>query len=216
MSGEDIGLNLVLLVPALVAGGGVVVAVNGAVAGLGVSAGDNLAIGFLPQYKSLFPGVSSGLLTIIGVQFYFFVGPAEELVFRGYLQNKIVTPLGEPTRGTRATAAVLAALSFGLIHLPVAPIGTTPSLGGVVSAILLSGMSGIAFGVIYELTRNPYLVMILHGFGDWWPIFVDAGSVAWPNWGVTIVVYTLLVVAYRWWAKRTRTTSLDDASSDIL
>lgn len=196
---RDIGLSRTLIVPALIAGGTVIIAINGAVAALGASAGDSLAVGFFPLYQPLVPSFSAGLLAASGVHAYLFVGPAEELAFRGYLQNKIVSLFGKPTRGTRAGAVVLAAFSFGLIHIPIAFIGSDLSVSGVVGTVLLTGITGIVFGVIYELTRNLYLVMILHGFGDWWPIFVDAGSVGWPNWGVIVLVYTLLVVAYRRW-----------------
>lgn len=197
---RDVGLAPRLLVPALAAAAAVVVAFNAAVAALGASAGDPLTVGFYPQYQAAFPEASTVTLAATGAHHYLFTGPAEELAFRGYVQNKLVSLFGDPTRGTRAAAVVLAAASFGLLHVPVALVAGEASAGGVAAAVLLSTVSGVAFGTIYECTRNLYLVALLHGFGDWWPVFVDAGGVGWPNWGVVLVVYALLVVAYRRWA----------------
>jgi membrane protease YdiL (CAAX protease family) len=211
---REIGLDPRLLAPALAAGGAVVVAINVAVAGLGASAGNTLSLGLYPLYQSLLPGTSAAMLAATGVHHYLFTGPAEELAFRGYLQNKLVSLFGDPTRGTRAAAVLVASASFGLLHLPVVLLGADLTPGGVVAAILLSTVSGAVFGVIYELTRNLYLVIILHGFGDWWPLFVDAGGVAWPNWGMIALVYTLVVLGYRWWAGRASRTSLKAVPAD--
>ena len=55
----------------------------------------------------------------------------------------------------------------------------------------------LLFGAVYELTGNLVLVMLLHGIGNWWPLLVDPGRGAWPNYLVILVVYAVLVWLYR-------------------
>lgn len=65
--------------------------------------------------------------------------------------------------------------------------------------VKLLTLSGITFGSVYALTRNLLLVALLHGIGNFWPLIVDPGVGAWPNWGVVIILYGLVVVLYRQW-----------------
>ncbi len=65
---------------------------------------------------------------------------------------------------------------------------------------MLLTLSGITFGTVYALTHNLFLIAFLHGIGNVWPLVVDPGLGAWPNWGVIIVLYGLVVVLYRQWA----------------
>jgi membrane protease YdiL (CAAX protease family) len=197
---RDLGLDRRLLVPALIAVGGVVVAFNAAVAGLAALGGTAPSVGFPtvpPEYSPLDAAVT-------GVYFYLFVGPAEELAFRGYLQNKLAALVGTGReRIRRAIGVASAAVLFSLLHVPALVFVGDVRLQGAVGVLIVLALSGLTFGVVYELTRNLYLVALLHAIGDFWPLFVDPGPVGWPNWGVVSVCYALLVLAYRTWAPQT-------------
>lgn len=192
----DLGLDRRLLVPALIGVGGVVVALNAAVAGLAALGGTAPSVGF----PTVPPAYSPVDVAVTGIYFYLFVGPAEELAFRGYLQNKLAAIVGRGRQRTRrAFGAVAAAVLFSLLHVPALVLVEDVRLQGAVGVLVVLALSGLTFGVIYELTQNLYLVAFLHGIGDFWPLFVDPVPGGWPNWGVVFVCYALLVLAYRTW-----------------
>ncbi|WP_255150286.1 CPBP family intramembrane glutamic endopeptidase [Halorarius halobius] len=200
---RDVGLSKRLVVPAVVAVLGVVVAANAAVATLVVAGGQGVRVEPFVLLSALPREYSAGEVAVTAVYYWLFVGVAEELAFRGYLQNKLTALLdgwGDPLR--TALAVVTAAVAFSLLHAPTILLVDRASLGGLVGGLLVTGLSGVAFGAIYVLTRNLLLVALLHGIGDFWPLFVEpAGS--WPNWVLLVVLYAVLVVAYRGWAERT-------------
>ena len=47
-----------------------------------------------------------------------------------------------------------------------------------------------------------WVVVFLHGIGNFCPIVVDSTVGLWPNWGIALVFYGLVVVVYRQWATR--------------
>ncbi|WP_433631673.1 lysostaphin resistance A-like protein [Halomicrococcus sp. NG-SE-24] len=203
---RDLGLSPQLLAPAMVAVGGVVLVLNGVVAGLTILGGTEVSVGV----QSVPPNYSSFEIAVSGVYFYLFVGPAEELVFRGYLQNKLTALFeGGNDRTRRALGVVTAAVTFSLLHVPVIVLVGGVQLREMSGILLMLIFSGITFGTVYELTRNLYLVAFLHGIGDLWPLFVDPGSSAWPNWGVIFACYALLVLLYRQWATGTSRSPLE-------
>lgn len=87
----------------------------------------------------------------------FYGGIAEEIQLRLFVMTLFVwlgrfvskTSEGKPTAGVFWTAAVLAAVLFGLGHLPATAtlIPLTPLV--VVRAIVLNGLLGVAFGWLY-------------------------------------------------------------------
>ncbi len=86
-----------------------------------------------------------------GVLAAFYGGIAEELLTRLFLLSLIAWTLRRVIRGDAAywIAIVAAAVLFGLAHLPAtgAIFGLTPLV--VVRAIVLNGIPGVAFGVLY-------------------------------------------------------------------
>lgn len=189
--------------PAVAAVGGLVAVLHVVVVGLALLAGNEVSVGLFAYQRSSPTTYSLLGLAVSSVNYYLFVGPAEELAFRGYLQNKLLVLLdGRNDRVRTAFAVTTAAVVFSLLHLPVILVVGGFELQGMVGALLSSALSGIAFGIIYESTRNLYLVAFLHGIGDWSPLFVDPGPDVWPNWVVVSVSYTLLVLSYRQWAVR--------------
>ena len=111
----------------------------------------------------------------------FYGGIAEELLCRLFLLSLLAwligfawhVPGGKPTLGALWLANILAAVIFGLGHLPTtaAPVKLTPLL--VVRAILLNGIVGVAFGYLFwqyglEAAMLAHFTadLVLHILGD--------------------------------------------------
>lgn len=205
---RDVGLSTRLLAPALAATAGLVVALNGAVAGLGALAGNDVSFGLLGLYRSPPQNYSLGALAVSGVAHYLFVGPVEELTFRGYLQNKFVATLGYRSSRVRTAVGVVAAsVVFSLVHVPARLVLDGLAVGQLLGPLVLLALSGVLFGTVYALTRNLYLVALLHGVGNLWPLVVDPGPGVWPNWAVVVALYLAVSVLYRRWATAPRMES---------
>lgn len=181
----------------LVAVTGVVVVVNGIVVGLALVSGNDITVGLYAQYVRAFE--AGPLLLLVGaVNSYLFTGPAEELAFRGYLQNKILSLIdGRATTIRTGVGIITTALAFAVLHLPDLVLDDGSSLGQAAGGLALLALTAILFGTIYELTQNLVLVALLHGIGNFWPLIVDPGAGVWPNYGVILLVYAALVVVYR-------------------
>lgn len=83
----------------------------------------------------------------------FFVGPAEELLFRGALQGRLRETWG-PWR-----AILLATAIFGLIHVPA----VQGSAGQQLTYAVVAGALGLLLGYVYERTRNVLVPAAIHG-----------------------------------------------------
>ncbi len=197
---RELGLDPGLVRPALVATGGVIIAVNVAALGLGLAAGTDISVGVMEYYLSPPLDYSVPGVAVAAVAMYVFTGPVEELAIRGYLQNKIVSQatVGSATAQT-AIGICTAAAVFALLHIPVYLVVRGVSLGALVGTLVVLAATGIIYGVVYAATQNLYLVMCLHGIGNLWPLVIDPGPGIWPNYGVLLALYALLVVAYRRW-----------------
>lgn len=82
-----------------------------------------------------------------------FVGPAEELLFRGVIQERLRDAWGV------APAIAVASLLFGLIHVFAVQGGPAQQLAYAGVATLL----GAVLGVAYERTRNVVVPGLAHG-----------------------------------------------------
>lgn len=197
---RDLGLRRRQLVPALVAVAGFLVAVNAVVAGLIFVDSGQVSIEPFGLYLSAPLGYSTTALVASGVAQYVFVGPVEEIAFRGYLQNKLTDLLGRPSVRIRTAVAIIAtAVGFAVLHVPTLLLVDGAPIEQMAGTLALLTLSGLTFGTMYALTHNLFLVAFLHGIGNFWPLVVDPGLGAWPNWGVIIVLYGLVVVLYRQW-----------------
>lgn len=197
---RDLGLGRRQFTMALVTVAGFLVAVNAVVAGLVVLDGEQLSVAPFALYRSAPLEYSVPALVAAGVAQYVFVGPVEELAFRGYLQNRLVALFGHRFGRLRPAVAIAAtAAVFAVLHVPTLVLVEGTSVGQAAGRLVVLTLSGIAFGTVYALTHNLFLVAFLHGIGNFWPLVVDPGLGAWPNWGVVIVLYGLVVVLYRQW-----------------
>ena len=105
----------------------------------------------------------------------FIVGPTEELLFRGLIQTALNGPQPPlPLRGRRNGAGrgdgwrvqrgtVIGALLFGLYHLINLAY---QSLGSTVQQVLSAFVIGLAFGVLYDRTRNLVGASLAHSVAD--------------------------------------------------
>jgi membrane protease YdiL (CAAX protease family) len=127
-------------------------------------------------------------------------GLTEELVFRGYVQNKCAALAAGGSRvPPDAVGVVAAALLFGVPHLPLAFVFFDVSWAGVPSVILENLLPGVLYGLLYYLTRNLWLVGLLHGFGNAPVVPFDPAAV--PSFRLlAIVVGVAVAVGYRRWA----------------
>ena len=130
--------------------------------GIVVLLGLQYAINGILQWAGFSPGANQAVLAGVGDPFYFlvmvvvsllFVGPAEELLFRGAVQGRLRESWG------RWPAIITATVLFGLIHIP----GVTGGLGAQLSYALLAGVLGIVLGYLYEYTDNIVVPAVTHG-----------------------------------------------------
>jgi membrane protease YdiL (CAAX protease family) len=107
----------------------------------------------------------------------FDAGLIEEFFFRGLLQSRLSVVLKSSTGGI-----VISAIIFGLVHAPglylrgAASEGIEeqlPLLYFAAYTIAYMSIAGIFLGVIYNKTKNLWIVMILHAVVDLIPNFSD-------------------------------------------
>lgn len=81
-----------------------------------------------------------------------FIGPSEELVFRGGVQG-VLRDSYSPT-----AAILLASAFFGGIHLPALLAGE-----GQLAYVVIAALLGLILGYIYERTENLLVPALVHG-----------------------------------------------------
>jgi membrane protease YdiL (CAAX protease family) len=105
------------------------------------------------------------------------VGLIEEFFFRAVLQSRIAVLLKSPVAGI-----VISGLIFGLAHAPGLYLrgadseGITEQMPFIFwAAYTISAMSvaGIFLGIVWQRTKNLYLVMALHAMVDLLPNFSE-------------------------------------------
>ncbi|HEX9091168.1 MAG TPA: CPBP family intramembrane glutamic endopeptidase [Anaerolineales bacterium] len=131
-----------------------------------------LSRGPLPQLRSRFADeVKYPLWKRLVIAFY--SGILEEIIFRLFLLSLVAWLLGQvwqtadghPATGALWLSNVLAALLFGLVHLPRWSNFTRLSPGFILLIIAMNGLGGIAFGYLF-LTYGIEAAIIAHFIGD--------------------------------------------------
>lgn len=175
---------------------GVVLATNVLLLALSVTVADS--------WEFALAGVPPAVWVGLALTQWVFVGLAEELAGRAYLQNKLVALFGGERDLPRRSAAILVmAVLFALWHVPqrLLVAGRTPA--ELPAALLPLVGFAVVLGVIYELTRNVALVALVHGALNLPPVFLSVyGSADWQSvlLLVTLVTPALVgVYVYRRW-----------------
>lgn len=136
----------------------------------------SLAALFVSMFFGSFKTVSLRAILVDLVWFFLFVGFAEELFFRGYVQSRLNEVFGKKYRkilwvnfewseGTLITGVFF----FGLPHILV---GVNPFTGRatitpmIVAMAVFACFMGVVFGVLAEKTGSILLPTVLHGLID--------------------------------------------------
>lgn len=82
-----------------------------------------------------------------------FVGPVEEIIFRGILQGSFRENLNTPV------AIMITSLVFGLAHVPA--VGGLSS--GAIPYVIMSATLGAMLGTVYEYTEDIFVPALSHG-----------------------------------------------------
>ena len=150
--GRDyIGVRLPSLRDLLFVGGGYVLAFGLAIAGsvvvatTGVEAGANQAAEIGLENPEV-------LLLLIPASFLL-IGPGEELLFRGVVQNRIRESFGAPA------SIILGAIIFASIHFSA----LSGAAGARLVSISILFFPSLVFGTVYELTDNLVVPSLIHG-----------------------------------------------------
>ncbi|HYA49397.1 MAG TPA: type II CAAX endopeptidase family protein [Burkholderiales bacterium] len=121
------------------------------------------ASGRLAAFK-LFPFAASGIASVYGLKngasvlrivllLGLVIGPGEELVWRGFLQENLGRGL------SRGWGFALTALAYALVH----------AASGNVMLVLAAGVCGVYWGVMYRIFRSPVLNIVSHTA---WDLFI--------------------------------------------
>ncbi|NND32435.1 MAG: CPBP family intramembrane metalloprotease [Saprospiraceae bacterium] len=93
------------------------------------------------------------LLTLVGV--YIVSSFGEEVVYRGFLINRIIEIAGDTTRGS-IIAVIASSVIFGLVHYEWGPMG-----------IVQTFFMGLALGICYiKLKKRLWILILAHAYMD--------------------------------------------------
>ena len=95
--------------------------------------------------------------------FFLFTAIPEELVFRIYFQSKAVALAAGSARRAVAIGVSAGTILFALFHLPRWFLMSGHGVGPALASHLLGlTLAGLAYGLVYALTRNLWLVALFH------------------------------------------------------
>ncbi|WP_336338559.1 CPBP family intramembrane glutamic endopeptidase [Haloarcula brevis] len=102
-----------------------------------------------------------------------FTAIPEELLFRTYLQQKCTSLAGGATRRGALLGIGLVAVLFALFHLPRWFLASGHGVGTPLAGRLLGlALVGVAYGSVYALTGNLWLVAVFHASMNYPPLAV--------------------------------------------
>lgn len=135
-------------------------------------------------------------------------GLTEEFVFRGYIQSKCTALTSTSSNGLAAAVGILTAgVLFGIPHIPLGILLEGASLRAIPFILLNNLIPGIAYGLIYYLTRNLWYTGFVHGFGNATVVpFEPSGIPMFIPIATTVAIVVSL--GYRYWAKNTNRVTI--------
>lgn len=197
-----LGMSTALVVPGVVAVVVFYIALNLVAAALALATVGTGPLGYQWTVPPLQAGIDFVYLLVVS-------GVVEEVVFRGYLQSKLISLLGDDSR-VRVWFAVLgASVLFMASHAPRIFFSGVPGSQSLVGYGVLLLLSGFVFGTLYELTENLTIPVLVHTAGNM-PgtigfLFVDVGAL--PGWATVayllmqVILLGLVVIIYRRWGE---------------
>jgi hypothetical protein len=143
---------------------------TGLVLGLAIAAADHCLRGLWQAAPGSPPGIVEAWSAVGLVVGLLYGGVVEEVLFRWFAMSLLVVVLARAFAGaaTRAQpwvvrgAVIGAALLFAASHLPSLALGGSPILAGTaVRALLLNGLAGLVFGLLFA-RRDLLAAMLAH------------------------------------------------------
>jgi len=125
----------------------------------------SLALGGVTGFETTQSRAASHLLpyTAAFASSLLFTAIPEEMFFRSYLQQKFIDLSGGGTRRAIAIGVGAVTILFALFHLPNWFLGSGHGIGpALVSRLLGLAVIGLAYGLVYALTGNLWLVALFH------------------------------------------------------
>ncbi|MDG6224543.1 MAG: type II CAAX endopeptidase family protein [Candidatus Thermoplasmatota archaeon] len=124
-------------------------------------------------------------------------GPAEELFSRGFIQD-------QTARGfSLSTSIIISAFLFAIGHLPISIMVHRLSATEIFWYMCALMLMGMFFSIIYQMSRNIVLVIIIHGLWNWFlTLFAVRGAYdasflanAGANFGRADLINTFLTIS---------------------
>ena len=162
------------------------------------------AVLFADGYKFALAGLTPITWIGLAIANWGFVGLAEELTARAYLQNKLIAILGANGNLVhRAAGILLMAVLFAVWHVPHRLFVAGMALSDLPGNLAMIFVIAVIFGIIYEVTRNVALVALVHGAWNFPPVFFSIhGSHSWQG-GIFLVVivspFVVGIISYWLW-----------------
>ncbi|WP_049987133.1 CPBP family glutamic-type intramembrane protease [Halobellus rufus] len=124
---------------------------------------------------------------------FLFTAIPEELVFRSYFQQKFTAIAGDKTRRTVAGVVVAAGLFAGF-HLPRWFLASGHEVGTALAIHLLGLLlMGLTYGVVYVLTRNLWLVALIHATMNYPPVLITMNVPSNLHFVVGVIEYAAII-----------------------
>jgi len=125
----------------------------------------SLALGGVSGFETTQSRAASHLLpyTAAFASSLLFTAIPEEMFFRSYLQQKFIDLVGGVTHRAVAIGVGAATVLFALFHLPNWFLASGHGIGPALASRLLGlAIVGLAYGLVYALTGNLWLVALFH------------------------------------------------------
>lgn len=92
----------------------------------------------------------------------FFTGFTEEVTFRGYMLNRVLSVLKDEWK-----ANVIVSIAWALVHLPIAVFWWKLDFVHTIGILLLTTFFGLGSGFVFTKTKNVFSSVFLHVFWGW-------------------------------------------------
>ncbi|GCF15183.1 hypothetical protein Harman_31180 [Haloarcula mannanilytica] len=123
-----------------------------------------------------------------------FTAIPEELFFRAYLQQKFTALAGGTTRRAVLSGVGLVSVLFALFHLPRWFLASGHGIGSALATRLFAlTLMGLAYGVVYALTGNLWLVALVHASMNQPPLIVSVSIPSELHLVVGMIEYAVMV-----------------------